>query len=97
MNRDMKNSSNPASAPSPAALIARGFDPERLARVRAAVISDIEHGRCHGVAMRVARGGSIVLDVCEGYADRAADTPLQRDSVFATMSVAKQFTNVLAL
>jgi CubicO group peptidase (beta-lactamase class C family) len=75
MNRDMKNKSNPASAPSPAALTALGFDPDRLARVRAAVVSDIEHGRCHGVAMRVARGGTTVLDLCEGYADRAAGTP----------------------
>ena len=82
---------------SPEAVIARGFHPERLARVQAAVQSDIEHGRCHGVAMRVARGGMTVLDLCEGYADRAAGMPLQRDAVFATMSVAKQFTNVLAL
>ena len=74
-----------------------GFDPERLARVRAAILSDIEHGRCHGVALRVARHGSIVLDVCEGYADRAAGTKLQPNAVFATMSVAKQFTNVLTL
>lgn len=97
MNRDMKNKSNPPIAASPEALTALGFDPDRLARVRAAVVSDIEHGRYHGVAMRVARGGSTVLDLCEGYADRAAGTPLQRDAVFATMSVAKQFTNVLAL
>ena len=86
-----------ASETSPDALVALGFDPERLARVRAAVRSDIADGRCHGVAMRVARGGTTVLDLCEGYADRAAGTPLQRDAVFATMSVAKQFTNVLAL
>ena len=75
MNRDMKNKSNPPSAPSPAALTALGFDPDRLARVRAAVISDIEHGRYLGAAMRVARGGTTVLDLCEGYADRAAGTP----------------------
>ena len=64
-----------AIAPSPFRRIpmrngALGFDPERLARVRHAVLSDIEHGRCHGVAMRVARHGTTVLDLCEGYADR---------------------------
>jgi len=74
-----------------------GFDADRLARVRDAIVSDIENGRCHGVALRVARRGTTVLDLCEGYADRAAGTPLRRDSVFASMSVAKQFTNVLAL
>ena len=80
-----------------AELTGLGFDAERLARVRAAVLSDIEQGRCHGVALRVARHGSIVLDLCEGYADRAAGTKLQPNAVFATMSVAKQFTNVLTL
>jgi CubicO group peptidase (beta-lactamase class C family) len=78
-------------------LEAQGFDPVRLARVREAVVADIEAERCHGVAMIVARRGEIVLDITEGYADRAAGRPLQSDSVFATMSVAKQFTNVLAL
>jgi CubicO group peptidase (beta-lactamase class C family) len=74
-----------------------GFDAPRLDRVRQTIVSDIEKGHCHGVAMRVARRGTTVLDLCEGYADRAAGTRLQPDSVFASMSVAKQFTNVLAL
>lgn len=75
----------------------QGFDAARLERVRDAVRADIEAGRCHGVAMRVARRGQVVLDITEGYADRAAGRALGRDAVFATMSVAKQFTNVLAL
>jgi len=74
-----------------------GFDARRLARVRDAVKADIDAGRCHGVRMRVARRGEVILDLTEGYADRAANKPLKPDSVFATMSVAKQFTNVLAL
>jgi len=74
-----------------------GFDTARLARVRESVLADIDGGRCHGVSMIVARHGSVVLDVCEGYADKAAGRALERDAVFATMSVAKQFTNVLAL
>ena len=74
-----------------------GFDPERLNRVRAAVVADIEAERCHGVSMIVARGGQVVLNLTEGYADRAANRELGPDAVFATMSVAKQFTNVLAL
>ena len=74
-----------------------GFDGQRLGRVRDAVRADIDAGRCHGVAMRVARRGQVVLDITEGYADRAAGRALAHDAVFATMSVAKQFTNVLAL
>jgi CubicO group peptidase (beta-lactamase class C family) len=97
MYRDLKTNSHLPVAASRAELTELGFDPDRLARVREVVVSDIEHGRYHGVAMRVARGGTTVLDLCEGYADRAAGTPLRPDSVFASMSVAKQFTNVLAL
>lgn len=74
-----------------------GFDTARLARVRDTVKADIDAGRCHGVRLMVGRRGHVVLDLCEGYADRAAKKALKPDSVFATMSVAKQFTNVLAL
>lgn len=97
MNQHLKIISSEHIAPAGAELTGLGFDAERLARVRAAVLSDIERGRCHGVALRVAHHGSIVLDLCEGYADRAAGTKLQPNAVFATMSVAKQFTNVLTL
>ncbi|MCC7121048.1 MAG: beta-lactamase family protein, partial [Gammaproteobacteria bacterium] len=78
-------------------LVKLGFDARRLARVRDAVKADIDAGRCHGVRMRVARRGELVLDLTEGYAVRASNTSLKPDAVFATMSVAKQFTNVLAL
>ncbi|MGR8949075.1 MAG: serine hydrolase domain-containing protein [Gammaproteobacteria bacterium] len=74
-----------------------GFDLERLDRVRARVLTDIEAERCHGVNMIVARRGKVVLDITEGFASKAEQKALSRDSVFATMSVAKQFTNVLAL
>lgn len=74
-----------------------GFDATRLQRVRERVLLDIEQQRCHGVNLIVARRGEIVLDLTEGYANRAENKALSRDSVFATMSVAKQFTNVLAL
>ena len=38
-----------------------GFDAARLERVREAVRADIAAGRCHGVAMRVARRGQAAL------------------------------------
>lgn len=75
----------------------QGFDTARLARVQAHIAGDIDAGRCHGVRMMVARHGEVVLDLTEGWADRAGGKPMATDSVFATMSVAKQFTNVLAL
>jgi CubicO group peptidase (beta-lactamase class C family) len=93
----MSSQSQVTSIPSSSSITQLGFDPRRLGRVRDAVRADIDGGRCHGVAMRVARRGEVVLDVVEGYADRAAGVALGHDAVFATMSVAKQFTNVLAL
>lgn len=90
----MHPSSISTVASSPASL---GFDTQRLSRVVDSVRADINGGHCHGVRMIVARRGQMVLDICEGYSDRAAGRVLAPDSVFATMSVAKQFTNVLAL
>lgn len=86
-----------AVQPSARDLARLGFDARRLARVQEAVRADIDAGRCHGVRMRVARRGEVVLDLTAGYAERATNKPLRPDSVFATMSIAKQFTNVLAL
>ena len=77
--------------------VSLGIDPDRLARVRERILHDIDAERCHGVNLIVARHGDVILDITEGFADRAASKPLKRDSVFVTMSVAKQFTNVLAL
>jgi len=74
-----------------------GFDSERLSRVNEAIERDVEAGRCDGVALIVARRGKPVIDITAGYADRKAGRRLGRDAVFATMSVAKQLTNVLAL
>lgn len=74
-----------------------GFDAARLARVGDRVRQDIEAGRYHGAALVAARRGEVVAEVVEGFADRQTGRRLGRDAVFATMSVAKQFTNVLAL
>jgi len=89
--------SSPTSLVDDATLKELGFDPSRLARVGDAVRTDIADGRCHGVSMIVARKGQVVLDLTEGYSNRAEGIALGHDAVFATMSVAKQFTNVLAL
>ena len=91
------NLQSPVAAVENAAAEELGFDCQRLNRVREAVLADIEGERCHGVSMIVARHGQVVLELTEGYADRDAGRALEPDSVFATMSVAKQFTNVLAL
>jgi CubicO group peptidase (beta-lactamase class C family) len=73
------------------------FDSNRLERVSHRIKQDIEAGRYDGTALIAARRGEVVLESIEGFADRNAGHRLSRNAVFATMSVAKQFTNVLAL
>jgi CubicO group peptidase (beta-lactamase class C family) len=77
--------------------LALGFDPARLARVTRRVEADIAAGRCSGVALRVARHGQVVIDVCEGYADRDAGMPLEPDAVFHLMSLSKVLTATVTL
>ncbi|CAN0371903.1 unnamed protein product, partial [Phaeothamnion confervicola] len=74
-----------------------GFDPVRLARVTQRVEADIAAGRCNGVALRVARHGQWVVDLCEGYADRDAGMPLEPDSVFHLLSLSKALTSTIVL
>lgn len=73
------------------------FDPAKLDLVKQSILQDIDSGLIHGAAMRVSRRGETVLDIVEGYADKAADRQLQADSVFVTMSTGKLFVSVLVL
>jgi CubicO group peptidase (beta-lactamase class C family) len=75
----------------------QGFDPLRLARVATRINADIDAGRYHGAALRVARRGEVVLDLTLGHADRAAGRALTKDAAFVSFSVGKQFTNALVL
>ncbi len=70
---------------------------DRLRHLQAVVKSDIAAGLYHGAVIKVARGGTVALDVAIGAADAAQAQPLARDSVFSIFSVTKAFTNVLTL
>lgn len=70
---------------------------DRLQHLQAVVRSDIEAGLYHGAVIKVARAGTVALDVAIGAADAAQSRPLARDSVFSIFSVTKAFTNVLTL
>jgi len=70
---------------------------ERLRHLQAIVKSDIAAGLYHGAVIKVARGGTVALDVAIGAADAAQKQPLARESVFSIFSVTKAFTNVLTL
>lgn len=74
-----------------------GFDADRLARVGERIDADIEAGKYNGAAICVGRNGAVALKSIHGYADRADGRRLHEDDVFASFSLGKQYTNVLAL
>ncbi|MCC7461149.1 MAG: beta-lactamase family protein [Gammaproteobacteria bacterium] len=73
------------------------MDPERIEHLQAVIRADIGRGLYHGVVMRIARGGALVLDAAIGWADAGHQQPLRPDSVFNLFSITKAFTNVLVL
>jgi CubicO group peptidase (beta-lactamase class C family) len=76
---------------------ALGFDPQRLERIPAALAADIEAMRFDGAALVVGRGDGVAYARASGFAERATGRALTLDDVFVTMSVGKQFINVLVL
>lgn len=74
-----------------------GFSPERLARLSDTLKSQIDSGYIHGATMRVSRGGHVVVDFMDGFAEKATGKKITPDSVFVTMSACKPFTAVLVL
>lgn len=74
-----------------------GIDADRIARLPAAIEADVKANKLDGAVVLVARRGEIILHEAIGYADRAANKPVQRDSVFVTMSVFKQMVNAAVL
>ena len=80
-----------------AELATLGVDGARLARVRDAILRDIEAEQYDGAALIVHRRGVPILEVIEGFADRDGERPLARDAVFATFSSGKQMTVVAVL
>lgn len=74
-----------------------GIDADRIARLPAAIEADVKANKFDGAVVLVARRGEIILHEAIGYADRAANKPVQRDSVFVTMSIFKQMVNAAVL
>jgi CubicO group peptidase (beta-lactamase class C family) len=76
--------------------IQRGkLDPERLARLKSAMLQDIQAGRYWGGVLAVARHGELSYFEAVGSADERQQRPVKTDSVFSLFSVSKAFTNVL--
>ncbi len=72
-------------------------DASRLEAITAAVRADIESGLYYGASIKVARHGSMVLDITDGSSDGRGTRPIVEDSVFSIFSITKAFVNVLVL
>ena len=76
---------------------ALGFDETRLAGVTRSIQSDIDAERYDGAVLCVTHHGEVVAQEAIGYAERSSRTEMKDDSVFFSMSIAKQFTVAVVL
>ena len=74
-----------------------GLDPERLARLTAAIERDVAEKQYDGASVLVARRGGIALQAAVGFSDRGAGRHAKIDDVFHCFSITKTFTAALVL
>jgi CubicO group peptidase (beta-lactamase class C family) len=76
---------------------AAGFSSKRLETTRAVLKGDVDAKRFPGAVLLMARNGKIAFYDAVGYQDRAAETPMKKDSIFRVASMSKPITTVAAM
>jgi len=71
-----------------------GMSTERLARLGSGMKELVDQGRLAGVVTMVSRHGKVVEFDAVGKRDIAANTPMQKDSIFRIYSMSKPITGV---
>ncbi|HEY3738982.1 MAG TPA: serine hydrolase domain-containing protein [Bryobacteraceae bacterium] len=74
-----------------------GFSSKRLATVKAVFKADVDAKRLPGAVLLIVRNGKVVFDDAIGFQDRAAATPMKKDSIFRIASMSKPITTVAAM
>jgi len=74
-----------------------GFSSKRLERTRQAFKVDVDNKTTPGVVLLIVRNGKVVTYDNIGYQDRAAQTPMKKDSIFRVASMSKPITTVAAM
>ena len=74
-----------------------GLSSERLEKDREVLKADVEAKRFPGAVLLMARNGKIAFYEVVGYQDRAAETPMKKDSIFRIASMSKPITSVAAM
>lgn len=74
-----------------------GVDANRLALLRETIARDIDAALYDGCVTIVARRSGVVFHEAYGFADRDSGRPMQKGTLFHSMSSGKQFASALAL
>src|ERR1019366_4218479 len=74
-----------------------GFSSKRLEKTRQAFKTDVENKSIPGAVLLIVRNGKIVTYDAIGYQERAAQTPMKKDSIFRVASMSKPITTVAAM
>ena len=74
-----------------------GFSTKRLETARGVFKGDVDSKRLPGAVLLIARNGKIAFFDAVGYQDRAAETPMKKDSIFRIASMSKPITTVAAM
>ncbi len=74
-----------------------GFSSKRLETARSVFKGDVDSKRLPGAVLLIVRNGKIAYFDAVGYQDRAAQTPMKKDSIFRIASMSKPITTVAAM
>src|SRR5579871_584178 len=89
------DSQAPAGLPIPMASPASvGLSTERLERFSQRIKQDIADGKMPGAVVAIARRGKLAYYESFGFVDKAANTPMPRDAIFALASMTKPMVAV---
>ena len=74
-----------------------GFSSKRLEVAHGVFKEDVDTKRVPGAVLLIARNGKIAFFDAVGFQDRAAQTPMRKDSIFRVASMSKPITTVAAM
>jgi CubicO group peptidase (beta-lactamase class C family) len=74
-----------------------GFSSKRLEKTRQAFKADVDNKTIPGAVLLIVRNGKMVTYDAIGYQERAAQTPMKKDSIFRVASMSKPITTVAAM
>ena len=74
-----------------------GLSSARLGRIATVVQGDIDSGRIAGMVTLVIRHGQVAWFDAQGFADKEAGNPMQKDSMFRICSMSKAITSTAVM